>query len=99
MCLGGRPVVVPRHNSTDKNVAMCSLGAELIECGRDFDEAKKEALRLAAERDLEYAPTFHRDLVLGVATYAHELFTALDDIDTAYVPIGLGTPANANDWP
>jgi threonine dehydratase len=84
-------IVVPRGNSTDKNAAMCSLGAELIEHGRDFDEAKQGALRLAAERDLEYAPTFHRDLVLGVATYAHELFTASDDIDTVYVPIGLGS--------
>ena len=70
---------------------MRSLGAELIEHGRDFDEAKEHALRLAADRDLEYAPTFHRDLVLGVATHAHELFTAVDDLDTVYVPIGLGS--------
>jgi threonine dehydratase len=84
-------IVVPRGNSKDKNAAIRSLGAELIEHGRDFDEAKKRALRIAAERNLEYAPTFHRDLVLGVATYAHELFTALDDIDIVYVPIGLGS--------
>jgi threonine dehydratase len=84
-------IVVPHGNSTDKNAAMRSLGAELIEHGHDFDEAKEHALRLAADRDLEYAPTFHRDLVLGVATHAHELFTAVDDLDTIYVPIGLGS--------
>ena len=84
-------IVVPHGNSTDKNAAMRALGAELIEHGRDFDEAKEHALRLAADRDLEYAPTFHRDLVLGVATHAHELFTAVDDLDTVYVPVGLGS--------
>ena len=70
---------------------MRALGADLIEHGRDFDEARERALRLAAERNLEYAPAFHRNLVLEVATYAHELFTAVDDIDTVYVPIGLGS--------
>ena len=59
-------VLVPLGNSTDKNAAMRALGAELIEHGRDFEEAKERALRLAAERNLEYAPTFHRNLVLGV---------------------------------
>ena len=84
-------IVVPRANSVEKNAAMQSFGAELIERGRDFDEAKKEAMRLAAERGLEYAPSFHRDFVMGVATYAHELFTVFGDLDTVYVPIGLGS--------
>jgi threonine dehydratase len=26
-----------------------------------------------------------------MATYAHELFSAMDDLDTVYVPIGLGS--------
>jgi threonine dehydratase len=43
------------------------------------------------EHGLEYAPSFHRDFVIGVATYAHELFSAIDDLDTVYVPIGLGS--------
>jgi threonine dehydratase len=84
-------IVVPRRNSSEKNEAMLSLGGDLIECGRDFDEAREQAVRIAAERDLEYAPSFHRDLVVGVATYAYELFTAVDDLDTVYVPIGLGS--------
>ena len=84
-------IVVPHDNSADKNEAMRALGAELIEHGRDFDEAKERAVALAAERGLRYAPSFHRDLVVGVATYAYELFTAAGDLDTVYVPIGLGS--------
>jgi threonine dehydratase len=84
-------IVVPHGNSTEKNAAMRAFGAELIEHGRDFDEAKEAAIRIASERGLEYAPSFHRDFVLGVATYANELFRAVDDLDTVYVPIGLGS--------
>jgi threonine dehydratase len=84
-------IVVPHGNSTEKNGAMRALGAELIEHGRDFDEAKEQAVRIAAERGLEFAPSFHRDFVVGVATYAHELFTTFDELDTVYVPIGLGS--------
>jgi threonine dehydratase len=69
----------------------CARLARLIEHGRDFDEAKQAAIQIAAERGLEYAPWFNRDLVIGVATYAHELFTAVDDLDTVYVPIGPGS--------
>ncbi len=61
---------------------MRSLGAELIEHGRDFDDAKEQAARIATERKLQYAPSFHRDFVVGVATYAFELFTAVVDLDT-----------------
>jgi threonine dehydratase len=84
-------IVVPHGNSTDKNEAMRALGAELIEHGRDFDEARELAVRVAAERGLEYAPSFHRDFVVGVATYAHELFSTTDALDTVYVPLGLGS--------
>jgi threonine dehydratase len=84
-------IVVPHGNATEKNAAMRSLGADLIEHGSDFDDAREQAMRIAAERGLEFAPSFHRDLVLGVATYAYELFTSVDDLDTVYVPIGLGS--------
>src|SRR5204863_1617465 len=36
-------------------------------------------------------PAFPRVLVVGVATYAYELFAACSDLDTVYVPIGLGS--------
>ena len=84
-------IVVPRGNSAEKNAAMRAFGAALVEHGRDFDEAKARAEALAAERGLEYAPSFHKDLVVGVATYALELFRAEPGLDTVYVPIGLGS--------
>jgi threonine dehydratase len=84
-------LVVPHGNSVEKNAAMRAFGAELIEHGRDFDEAKEHASAIAAERGYEFGPSFHRDLVLGVATYAYELFTTAPDLDAVYVPIGLGS--------
>jgi threonine dehydratase len=84
-------VVVPFGNSTEKNAAMRAFGAELIEHGRDFDEAREEAVRLADSRGLHMVPSFHPELVRGVATYALELFQAVAHIDTLYVPIGLGS--------
>lgn len=84
-------VVVPYGNSAEKNAAMRAFGAELIEHGRDFDEAREEAFRLANSRGLHMVPSFHPELVRGVATYALELFRAVADIDTLYVPIGLGS--------
>ena len=84
-------IVVPRGNSTEKNAAMRALGAELIEHGRDLDEAREQAVRIAADRGLEFVPSFHRDFVVGVATYAYELFTSVEGLDTVYAPIGLGS--------
>lgn len=84
-------IVVPHGNSIEKNAAMRAFGAELVEAGHDFDAAKETAMRLAAERGLAMVPSFHRDLVCGVATYALELFRAAPALDTVYVPIGLGS--------
>jgi threonine dehydratase len=84
-------IVVPRGNSLEKNAAMRALGADLIEHGADFDEARGHAAALAQTRGYEFAPSFQRDLVVGVATYALELFGAFGDLDTVYVPIGLGS--------
>jgi threonine dehydratase len=84
-------ILVPKGNSTEKNAAMRAFGAELIEHGADFQEAREEAGRLAVARGLEMVPSFHSDLVLGVATYGLELLTAFDDLDRLYVPIGQGS--------
>jgi len=84
-------IVVPHGNSVEKNAAMKAFGANLVEAGHDFDAAKDAAMRLAEERGLAMVPSFHRDLVRGVATYALELFRAAPALDTVYVPIGLGS--------
>jgi threonine dehydratase len=84
-------IVVPRGNNPEKNAAMQALGAELVVHGHDFDEARQEAKRLAETRGLELVPSFDAKLVVGVATYALELFRAVPDLDTVYVPIGMGS--------
>ena len=84
-------IYAPRGNSVEKNAAMRAFGAELIEFGDDFDEAREEVFRVAEETGLYPVPPFHRELVRGVATYGLELFTAHPDLDVVYVPIGCGS--------
>lgn len=88
-------IVVPYGNSVEKNAAMRALGATLIEHGDDFQEAREFACRLAEQRGLHIVPSFHRDLLLGVASYCVEFLRAVPDLDTVYVPIGLGSGACA----
>jgi threonine dehydratase len=89
-------IVVPEGNSPDKNAAMQGFGAELIVRGRDFQEAREHAIRLAEEHGLQMVPAFHRDLVAGVATYAAELHEQVPDLDVIYVPVGQGSGLCAN---
>ena len=84
-------IVMPRGNSVEKNNAMRSLGVELIEYGEDFQASREHAAVLAVERGLHFIPSFHRDLMLGVASYGLELMRAVPDLDVLYVPIGMGS--------
>ena len=84
-------IVVPEGNSVEKNAAMRALGATVIECGKDFDEARTHAAVLAHTYKLHLVPAFHPDLIRGVATYALELLEAVEELDTVYVPIGMGS--------
>lgn len=84
-------IVVPHGNAREKNAAMRAFGATLIEHGHDFDSAKAEAARMAAEQGLFMVPAWHGELVRGVASYGLELFDAVPDLDTVYVPVGCGS--------
>ena len=84
-------IYVPLGNSVEKNRAMRAFGANLVEHGTNFQIAREEAGRRAVRDGLELVPSFHPDLVLGVATYALELFRAVSDLDILYVPIGQGS--------
>jgi len=89
----GLPVTiyVPHGNSVEKNRAMAAFGARLVEYGADFQEAREESYRHAQRDGLHMVPSFHPDIVRGVATYALELFRAARDLDVLYVPIGQGS--------
>jgi threonine dehydratase len=84
-------IYVPYGNSVEKNRAMKAFGANLVEHGSDFQTAREEAERRAKQDGLEMVPSFHPDLMLGVATYALELLRAAPDLDVLYVPIGQGS--------
>ncbi|GAA6153692.1 threonine dehydratase [Pseudoteredinibacter isoporae] len=83
-------IVAPEGNSREKNAAMEAFGAELLLAGKDFDESRKIAEQLAHERAWHMVPSFHKNLVLGVASYALEMFQS-QTFDTVYVPIGMGS--------
>ncbi|WP_394834605.1 threonine dehydratase [Pendulispora rubella] len=84
-------IFVPHGNSREKNAAMRALGVQLVEHGEDFQAAREEAARYAAREGSHFMPSFHTDLVRGVASYWLEFFDALPNLDVVYVPIGQGS--------
>jgi len=84
-------IVVPEGNNEDQNRAIKSHGANLVIYGHDFEAARQHSLKLQHELGYRAVAPFERELVLGVATYALELFTQVNDLDTVYVPIGMGS--------
>ncbi len=88
-------IVVPHGNSVEKNRAMAAFGARLVEEGHDFQAAYEHAIGLAEREQLHLVRSYDPLLVRGVASYGLELFGAVPDLDTVYVPIGLGSGISA----
>src|SRR5471032_1222767 len=87
-------IVVPAGNNPEKNAAMRAFGAELIEFGFDFDEARERTEQLQHERGLHYVHSANEPLLIaGVGTYALEIFEEQPDTDVILVPIGGGSGA------
>ena len=87
-------IVVPLGNNPEKNAAMRAYGAELIEFGRDFDEARERVEHLQQERGLRYIHSANEPLLIaGVGTYALEIFEEQPDTDVILVPVGGGSGA------
>jgi threonine dehydratase len=84
-------IIVPHGNSVEKNRAMAAFGARLVEEGHDFQAAYEHAVGLAERERLHLVRTYEPLLVRGVASYGLELFRAVPDLDTVYVPIGQGS--------
>jgi threonine dehydratase len=88
-------IAVPRGNNPDKNASIRAMGAEVIEVGKDFDEAREFVERTAVERGLRYVHSANEPLLIaGVATFALELFESLPDADVVLLPIGGGSGAS-----
>ena len=85
-------LVVPATANPDKVAAMRALGAELIEHGRDFDEAREHCEAVCQREGLRYVHSANEpDLIAGVGTYALEIFADLPEPDVILVPVGLGS--------
>ncbi|MES2128861.1 MAG: threonine dehydratase [Pseudomonadota bacterium] len=84
-------IVVPLGNGVEKTNAMRALGATIIEHGADFQESREHAQMLAERDGLHMLPSYHSDLVAGVASYWLELFRAQPELDLVLVPIGQGS--------
>jgi threonine dehydratase len=84
-------LVVPRGTHPERLAMLRVRGAEVVEHGRDSDEAIEFADELATARGLHPVPSFHPWIVCGVATLGLELLRAVPDLDTLYVPIGIGS--------
>jgi len=87
-------IVTPLGNNPEKNAAMRALGAEVIEFGRDFDDAREKVEQMQHERGLRYVHSANEPrLIAGVGTYALELFEEWPDVEIVFVPIGGGSGA------
>jgi threonine dehydratase len=87
-------IVVPCGNNPEKNAAMRALGGNVIEFGRDFDEAREKVEELQRENGLRYVHSADEPLLIaGVGTYGLEIFEELPDVDVILTPIGGGSGA------
>ena len=87
-------ICIPERSNPVKVAAMKDLGAELIVGGADFDEARENAERLAAEHGYRYVHSGNEpDLIAGVATETLEILAQQPDIEAIIVPVGGGSGA------
>lgn len=87
-------ICVPRGNSPAKNAAIRELGAELVEEGKDYDEAVAVMRRLVRERGLREVHSTNEPLAIaGAATLTLEIAEQADRLDAMVVAVGGGSQA------
>ena len=87
-------IVVPNGNNPEKNASMRAMGAEVLEHGRDFDDARERVEEMVVEEGWRYVHSANEPhLIAGVGTYALEIFETLPDVEAMLVPIGGGSAA------
>jgi threonine dehydratase len=87
-------VCVPERPNPAKLASMRALGAEIVEEGRDFDEARENCERLAVEQGRRYVHSGNEpQLIAGVGTHTLEILEQMPDVDAIVVPIGGGSGA------
>ncbi len=87
-------ICVPLGNNPEKNEAMRGLGAELVEQGRDYDEAVSVARQLVIARGLRLVhSTDDRQVIAGAATMSMEMLRERPDLEALVIAIGGGSQA------
>jgi threonine dehydratase len=94
---GVRTVIcVPEGANPVKVASIRGLGGEIVEHGRDFDDAREHCEALAEEHGYRYVHSGNEPhLIAGVATATLEMLEDVPDIDVIVVPIGGGSGAAA----
>ena len=88
-------ICVPRNSNPDKIRSIRSFGAEIVEEGSDFDEAKGNAERLANEHGYRYIHSGNEPLLIaGVGTIGLEMIEDQPALDAVIVPVGGGSGAS-----
>jgi threonine dehydratase len=92
---GVRAVIcVPEGANPVKAESIKALGAELVERGRDFDEAGEHCEELAARHGYRYVHSGDEPrLIAGVATETLEIIEQQPDVEVIIVPVGGGSGA------
>jgi threonine dehydratase len=87
-------VCVPEGANPLKVGAIRAFGAEIVEAGRDFDEAREHCEQLAAEHGYRYVHSGNEPhLIAGVGTATLELLETEPGVEVVIVPIGGGSGA------
>ncbi len=88
-------IVMPANANPLKVEATKRLGASVILYGKDFDEAREFAERVALEQDIRYVHSANEPLLIaGVGTLSLEIFEDLPDVDAIFLPVGGGSMAS-----
>jgi threonine dehydratase len=87
-------ICVPEEANPVKVAAVRGFGAELVVHGRDYDDAREHAERLAEEHGYRYVHSGNEPLLIaGVGTETLEILEDQPEIDAIIVPIGGGSGA------
>jgi threonine dehydratase len=85
-------ILMPEASNPDKVESMVNLGAEIVFCGQDFEDARLKAEQLARDQGMLYVhPANEPLLIAGVGTYGLEIVEDLPEVQTIIVPIGAGS--------
>ena len=88
-------ICVPDGANPDKVAAIKRFGAEIVEWGKEYDDAKENAERIAEEKGLRYIHSGNEPLLIaGVGTIGLEILEDLPEVDVVIAPVAAGTQAS-----